>query len=468
MSPEDLEIIIPVLPAEDKLRGLLDVISTWPVKISLSIAQPGPHQEGKVISQEDAKTILKNTSFDPLWEQGRFRWVSAPEGRAQQLNAASQLSQSKFFWFLHADSYLDDHALSRVLTFAERTPDAIGFGRLSFDREGPFLCHLNAIGANFRSSLFKMPFEDQGLFVSKENFRKLGGFSTAVPYGEGHDLVWRAKAYGLSLLPVGYRITTSSRRYSNQGWLITTARFFYLTWKQALPYMFRRIFSKTRTPTAIAIFVKTSGLSPMKTRLSRTIGLKEAENFQRQALSEISKTLGGLKNVSVYWAISEADAYYFEQWRGFSRILQTDGNLGDKIHHVYSQLISQFSRVILIGSDAPQIRKTHFEEANSCLDTHDYVLGPASDGGFWLFGGRVPLEPKIWKSTPWSAPDTFKRLYAALPKNPALLQTLTDVDTVDDLTEMLKEGADLSLELRVTCQRLSKPPFSRDLPTVRP
>jgi len=224
--------------------------------------------------------------------------------------------------------------------------------------------------------------------------------------------------------------------------------------------MLRSIFSKKRAPTAIAVFVKTSGLSPMKTRLSRTIGLKDAEVFQQLALSEISKTLGGLKNVSVYWAISEADAYYFEQWRGFSKMLQTDGDLGDKIHHVYSQLISQFSRVILIGSDAPQISKTHFEEANSCLDTHDYVLGPASDGGFWLFGGKVPLEREIWKTTPWSSPDTFKRLYAALPKSPALLETLTDVDTVDDLAEMLKEGVDLSPELRETCQRLLKTQIS--------
>ena len=453
MTQEDLEIIIPVLPSEDKLRGLLDVISSWPVNISLAIGHPGPHQEAKAISHGDAKKILTNTLFNPLWNQKKLQWISAPEGRAKQLNAASKLSQAKFFWFLHADSQLDEKALSKVLNFAKETADAIGYGHLSFDREGPLFCQLNALGANFRSLAFKMPFEDQGLFISSENFRNLGGFSTAVPYGEGHDLIWRAKAKGWPVLPVGYRITTSSRRYKNQGWLSTTARFFYLTWKQALPHMLRITFSKTRTTTAVAVFVKTPGLSPMKTRLSRTIGLKDAESFQRLALSEISKTLAGLKDVSVYWAISEADAYYFEQWRGFSKILQTDGDLGDKIDHVYSQLISQFSRVIIIGSDAPQISKAHLEEAKSFLEAHDYVIGPASDGGFWLFGGKTIIERRVWKSTPWSAPDTLKALAAALPKSPALLQTLTDVDTVDDLAEMLKEGDNLSLELREMAQR---------------
>ena len=454
MSPIDIEIIIPVLPAEDKLRGLLDIISSWPVRISLSIGQPSPHQQGMAISHDDAKKILNNTPFDPLWDHNKLQWISAPQGRARQLNSASQLSPAKFFWFLHADSYLDDDALRKVLTFAEQAPDSIGYGRLFFDRDGPLLCHLNAIGANFRSSVFKMPFEDQGLFISKENFRKLGGFSTSVPYGEGHDLIWRAKAYGLSLRPIGYKITTSSRRYRHQGWLATTTRFFYLTWKQALPYMIQSIFSKTKKTTAVAVFVKTPGLSHMKTRLSRSIGLKEAENFQRQALSEISKTLGGLKNVTIYWAISEADAYYFKEWRSFSRIIQSDGDLGDKIHHVYSKLITQFGRVILIGSDAPQISKAHFEKASTYLDAQDYVIGPASDGGFWLFGGKEPLERRVWKSTPWSDPDTFHKLCESLPSTPAFLETLTDVDTVDDIAEMLKEGVDLSLKLRETCQRL--------------
>jgi len=237
MTPKNLEIIIPVLPAEDKLLGLLNQIYSWPIKISIVIGRPGLHHVPKVLCCDEAKEILKNTFFDPLWDPNRFQWLSASEGRAGQLNAAANLSKAHFFWFLHGDSILEEKALDKVLAFVNQTPNSLGYGRLSFDRDGPFLCHINGFGANFRSSVFKMPFEDQGLVISKKNFDHLGGFSTTVPYGEGHDFVWRAKLYGISLQPLGYKITTSSRRYKNQGWIATTARFFYLTWRQALPYI---------------------------------------------------------------------------------------------------------------------------------------------------------------------------------------------------------------------------------------
>lgn len=434
-----LEIIIPVLPSEDKLPALLAVISSSKIPVTVCIGLPYENQEVRKITYEEARKFLGHASFGPHFKSESVSWVLSPQGRARQLNAATSLSGADFFWFLHGDSLPESSALEKVIAFAGRMPQSLGYGFLSFDKDGPLLCRLNALGANLRSLAFQMPFEDQGLFISKSNFKKLGGFSEDIPYGEGHDLVWRAKELGLRVESIGYEISTSARRYRDEGWLRTTTRFFYLTWKQALPFMMKKMQSKKRSCTAIAVFVKTPGLSHLKTRLSRSIGVAEAEDFQQLALAQLTKTLGSLKDVSIYWAISEADALHFHRWKNFSRIWQSDGDLGNKIDHVYRSLITRYSRVLIIGSDAPQIRREHLSQAESILDRQDFVLGPARDGGFWLFGGRIPVDANIWKNTPWSSPTTFPCLFESLPQTPGLLDSLSDVDTLQDIPLMLQE-----------------------------
>jgi rSAM/selenodomain-associated transferase 1 len=466
MMPFEVEILVPVLPEEDKLLPLLETLSRWQDRAIIAIGVVSSNHEdlgpedSKKISLEEAKKYLINTQFSPDLNYENIKWILAPKGRGLQLNAAAQYSEGNYLWFLHGDSRLEDQAWEKVTNFTSKHSDQLGYGFLSFDQDGPILCRLNALGANFRSQFFDMPFEDQGLVISKENFRMLGGFSTIVPYGEGHDLVWRAKEIGLKVRPIGYKITTSARRYSKEGWLKTTSLFFYLTWKQALPYLYHRVSFKKHYPTAIVVFVKTPGLSHLKTRLSRTIGIKEAENFQKIAILQISATLKELKNVSFYWAVSESDGLHGELWKQNSRIWQSDGDLGDKLHYVYSSLLRRHTRVLIIGSDAPQISRDHLKQAEAVLERRNFVMGPAQDGGFWLFGGRVQVSRNIWKATPWSAPNTYQVLSDALPNPPGRLEVLTDVDTLEDLSQMLKEcqslhdGGSIQREFLDTCQRI--------------
>ncbi|PJB71712.1 MAG: hypothetical protein CO093_04550, partial [Alphaproteobacteria bacterium CG_4_9_14_3_um_filter_47_13] len=96
-------------------------------------------------------------------------------------------------------------------------------------------------------------------------------------------------------------------------------------------------------------------------------------------------------------------------------------------------------RVLLIGADAPQLSKDILEQAIVELDTNDFVIGPARDGGYYLFGGRISTEQKIWSSVPWSTSMTRERLEAVLPSKPVHLQILTDVDTKDDLNFIARE-----------------------------
>lgn len=193
--------------------------------------------------------------------------------------------------------------------------------------------------------------------------------------------------------------------------------------------------------TALAIFVKTPGLSSVKTRLAASVGPTAAEQFHRfsaQAVAAVAQAAPA--TVKPYWAVAENEALEHPDWHALPRIWQGQGDLGARLHQVCSQLQSRHDRVLLIGADAPQITVTLLQQALTALGdpATPFVLGPAGDGGFWLFGTRNPVPAEVWQQVRYSASTTASDLVTALAAHGAVarLPALRDVDTVDDL-EML-------------------------------
>jgi len=184
--------------------------------------------------------------------------------------------------------------------------------------------------------------------------------------------------------------------------------------------------------TAIAIFVKTPSLSPVKTRLAAGVGGKTAHAFYLLSLKAVQATVKDV-NVTPYWAVAEEGGLNDPLWQSFSNLHTGNGNLGQRQHHIYETLLNKHDRVLLIGADAPQLSKELVEQAMSALDKNDFVFGPARDGGYYLFGGRVSTLAEAWTDVPWSTSITRERLEAALPSKPFNLPLLTDVDTESDL-----------------------------------
>jgi uncharacterized protein len=80
------------------------------------------------------------------------------------------------------------------------------------------------------------------------------------------------------------------------------------------------------------------------------------------------------------------------------------------------------------------------------LETHKFALGPATDGGYYLFAGRAPVDRASWTNVTYSAEDTAEQLIAQLPSKVAILASMTDVDTADDL-EVLKRQLQAETQL---------------------
>lgn len=200
--------------------------------MKISIVMPlGPDEAlpVKLIAQLSAQPaqadlILSVAEGSELKEPAGARMLVGPIGRAGQQNRAAAAACGDWLWFVHADSLLPDDALDRALVFVERHKAVLGYSRLRFAADGPGLTRLNAIGANLRSRWLGLPYGDQGLCLPRASFMAIGGFRGHLARGEDLDFVVRARRTGLKPRPMDITMTTSSRRYREQGWLRTTLR----------------------------------------------------------------------------------------------------------------------------------------------------------------------------------------------------------------------------------------------------
>ncbi|MEO5628297.1 MAG: DUF2064 domain-containing protein, partial [Thermomonas sp.] len=115
-----------------------------------------------------------------------------------------------------------------------------------------------------------------------------------------------------------------------------------------------------------------------------------------------------------------------------------EGDLGARMGHVTDALLALFDAALLLGADSPQLQTSDLAAAVAALASHQHVIGPSEDGGFWLFATRGHVPATAWSATPWSRPDTAARFLDALGNPPvAHLRCLRDVDTVEDLPPLL-------------------------------
>ncbi|MBC7693795.1 MAG: DUF2064 domain-containing protein [Methylotenera sp.] len=193
---------------------------------------------------------------------------------------------------------------------------------------------------------------------------------------------------------------------------------------------------------AVAIFVKTPGLSPLKTRLAEGIGKEAAEKFHElsarateEAVETAAVHLDDAVELELIWAVAEQEGLNHPLWARHPTLLQGEGGLGERLAQVYSSLLQTHEAVIFLGADAPHLVPTMVSRAvTSCLQSEGYVVGPASDGGFYLFGCRHPIAPAQWQSVGYSSSETLSALeHALFPYNRTeTLPVLGDVDTRAD------------------------------------
>lgn len=193
---------------------------------------------------------------------------------------------------------------------------------------------------------------------------------------------------------------------------------------------------------ALAIFVKTPELSPVKTRLAATIGGDNARQFYELSLSATQAMARALQvevpNLQIYWAVAEPEGLHAKRWDSFTAIGQGSGGLGARLNSIYQELLKKHHYVCFIGADSPHLDVKELK-AGVLMTARNlgkkFVIGETLDGGFYFFGGSIPVSSSTWLGVEYSTDQTANQLTTKLSTFAEIerIRRNFDVDTVEDL-----------------------------------
>ena len=114
---------------------------------------------------------------------------------------------------------------------------------------------------------------------------------------------------------------------------------------------------------------------------------------------------------------------------------QSGKDLGERMYNALADGLERHEKVILVGSDSPQLDREYLREAIAALDYSDVVLGPAEDGGYVLIGVRA-LDRRWFEEVDWGTETVFADTVARFELTGAnwqRLSVLQDIDRPEDL-----------------------------------
>ena len=160
----------------------------------------------------------------------------------------------------------------------------------------------------------------------------------------------------------------------------------------------------------IAVFARRPEPGRVKTRLSPALPAELASQLYAAMLNDTLETVRQARADSrtVFWADvpdeSRSPAGFF--WHS-----QKGAELGARLSDAFDTLLADGGHAVTVGSDCPGLTPALLERALEALEHADLVLGPATDGGYWLIGLARPA-PTLFQNMEWSTDAVFSRTLA--------------------------------------------------------
>lgn len=196
-----ISIVVPVYNEADTLAETIDRLRALPGEKEILIADGGS-TDGTAALAADRDVLLLHT----------------PKGRARQMNAAAKRASGQILWFVHSDSHVCGTSLFAIKKAVRNGCIGGCFSLYFHDGKGFNLWWIGHT-SNLRARFLRLMFGDQGLFLTRDAFEKLGGFSD-IPIMEDWDLSVRAHKAG-RMCVLSECIGTSARRFQENGTLRT-------------------------------------------------------------------------------------------------------------------------------------------------------------------------------------------------------------------------------------------------------
>jgi hypothetical protein len=213
------------------------------------------------------------------------------------------------------------------------------------------------------------------------------------------------------------------------------------------------------------MFVRSPERGKVKTRLAAALEEDTVLGLYRCFVLDLLETLSYTRfDLRICFHPADAERK-LANWLGekYVYIAQQGSDLGERLENAFlAGFTSGFRKVVIVGSDSPDLPPEVLEEAVNSLTLKDAVIGPATDGGYYLIGfnsDRFPRE--AFTGLDWGTSTVFGRTMNILNKSGYDVQVLRgwpDIDTYEDLLafvrrhELTPVGRWRTLDYLRTCQ----------------
>ena len=199
----------------------------------------------------------------------------------------------------------------------------------------------------------------------------------------------------------------------------------------------------------VIVFVKNIKLGKVKTRLAKTIGNQGAF----EVYSDLVKvTEMATKDLSVDKRIYFSDAAVDILWKNDYKTVQQGIDLGERMKNAFIKGFEDgYERIVLIGSDLPDITANHINKGLETLKQNEVTFGPAEDGGYYLIG-LSKMHNFVFDNKPWSETHLLEETLSELKENDVTftkLVTLNDIDTYEDLVASKFYQSNIELQEKI-------------------
>ena len=187
---------------------------------------------------------------------------------------------------------------------------------------------------------------------------------------------------------------------------------------------------------SICLMLKSPQSGTVKTRLGVSTGYDDACVIYRKLvehqLAQISRS-----KVEIHYSPASA-TLEMQSWLGASRtyIAQAEGDLGDRFRRAVKSVFARGGQAaLLLGSDCPDVTAEVIESTRTQLETHDVVIGPAQDGGYYLLAVKA-CHPRLFEGVAWSTAQVFPQTMARIKELGLSCHVLPELADVDDIASL--------------------------------
>jgi rSAM/selenodomain-associated transferase 2 len=206
MAPA-VSVIVPVLGEAQPLDSLIDHLC--------QIADGLPYETIIVDGSPDGKSIKAVSREGVIL-------LTAPTGRARQMNAGAAAAEGTYLLFLHADTLLPPGAFRRIAETLSGSNHVAGAFDLRYNSDRSSMRFIARV-ACLRSRLTRIPYGDQAQFFRRDYFEKICGFAD-IPLMEDVEIMRRIKDRGDRVVILPEAVATSARRHEKEGIVYCTLR----------------------------------------------------------------------------------------------------------------------------------------------------------------------------------------------------------------------------------------------------